>query len=248
MPMPLALSILPSCLWIAALAPAGATPEDESWRFRVTPYLWAPSVEGTLKIDGVGGDTEDEGGSALDYLSGGAMVSLEASHGDWSVLADVVWAEFGLEGTLDGPLATPFESESDELVVGLGVARRLWRSESARIEGLVGLRYLHLDLRLEPESMLDVELSARADLLDPILGLRGRVGGETGLFGMAYGDVGGFGVSSDLTWQVLAGVGWAWSACDVRLGWREIAYDFDSGGILYDLTAGGPFLGVSFEF
>jgi len=212
---------------------------------RLTPYLWAPSVEGEVKVDGIGGDTEDEGGSALDYLSGAAMLSFEAQRGPWSILGDVVWAEFSQEGVLDGPLATPFEVENDDLLLGLGAAYSFSRSASTNFEALFGLRYFHVDLNLDPEG--DPDRSASADLLDPFVGVRGRIGGDTGLFGLAYGDIGGFGVSSDLTWQIIGGVGWAWDWGDVRLGWREVGYDFDSSGILYDLTAGGVFLGVTFE-
>ncbi|MCY2959469.1 MAG: hypothetical protein NTY35_04825 [Planctomycetota bacterium] len=233
---------------IAGLAGAQTPSGDGGWKVSLTPYVWAPSVEGTLKIQGIGGDSESEGGSALDYLTGAAMVSFEATRGDWSLLGDVLWAQFTQEGTLDGPLETPFEAQNDELLIGLGAARNLARGESSQVDGVFGLRYLHVDLSLDPEGGSVLDLSARADLLDPFVGLRGRVGGTTGAFGLAYGDIGGFGISSDLTWQVLAGGGWAWSWGDVRLGWREIAYDFDSGGILYDLSAGGPFVGVTFAF
>ncbi len=229
----------------ASVATAHSSAQDEGWRLRLTPYLWAPSLDGSLKIDGTGGDAEEEGGSALDYLSGAAMLSVEANHGDWSLLGDFIWAEFELDGTLDGPLATPFAVENDELIIGLGAARTLSRGDSARLDGVFGLRYFHADLKLDPQGGMN--RSAQADLLDPYLGLRAHFGDERGLFGVAYGDIGGFGVASDLTWQGLAGAGWAWSWGDVRLGWRQIGYDFDDGGIVYDLTASGPFLAVSFQ-
>lgn len=238
-----ALLVLCAC---TATARAGA--EEQEWRWRLTPYLWAPSAEGTLKLDGIGGGSEDDGGSALDKLIGGALLSVEARRGSWSVVGDVIWAQFTQQGTLDSPSAAPFEAQSDELVIGLGVARALTNHDGLQLDGVVGLRYFHADLSLETRGGSGVDLSARADLLDPFLGLRARVGGESGPFVLTYGDVGGFGVSSDLTWQALLGAGWAWSWGDVRLGWRAIAYDFDSGGILYDLTARGPFAGVSFAF
>lgn len=238
-------SVLPLACGVAAASP---TAESEGWKLRLTPYLWAPSVDGTVRIEGIGGDAEDEGGSALDYITGAFMLSFEATRGDWAVIGDVLWAEFGLEGTLEDPMATPFVAENDELLIGLGAARTLTRGASSQLDGVFGLRYFHVDLSLDPGGPSVIDLSARADLLDPFVGLRGRVGGETGAFGFGYGDIGGFGISSDLTWQAIAGAGWAWSWGDVRLGWREIAYDFDSGWLLYDLTAGGPFLGVSFSF
>jgi hypothetical protein len=224
------------------------SPPSEGWDLSLTPYIWAPSIDGTVKGNGMGGESEDEGGSALDYLSGAFMLTVEARRGDWALLGDLLWAQFETEGTLDGAGAEPFEAKNDELLIGLGAARTLSRGGNAQLDGVFGLRYFHVDLSLDLQETSTFDPSAQADLLDPFVGVRGRVGGETGLFGSAYADVGGFGVSSDLTWQVLATAGWAWSWGDVRLGWRELAYDFDSSGILYDLTAGGPVLGVTFQF
>jgi hypothetical protein len=232
----------------AGLAHAHSAQEDAGWKFRITPYLWAPSIEGTVSVDGIGGDAVDDGGSALDNLSGVAMLTFEANRGDWGLIADFFWAEFSLEGTLDNAFATPFEAENNELLIGLGATRTLSRGETAQLDGVLGLRYLHVDLSVDTLGASGFSVSEDADLLDPFIGLRGRVGEETGLFGLAYGDIGGFGVSADLTWQILLGGGWAWSWGDVRIGWRELAYDFESGGLLYDLQAGGPFLGLSFVF
>lgn len=238
-----ALLSLASIAFLGAPAAAG---EEAGWRVRLTPYLWAPSIDGTLRIDGVGGGGEDDGGSVLDDFAGGGMLALEARRGDWSILGDVVVTHFELQGDTDGPGSFAYESSHDEIVAGLALGHTLARGEEWELQGLFGLRYLHVDLSLDSRDGSSLDLSGRVDLFDPIVGLRGRLGAERGLFGLAHADVGGFGVSSDLTWQVIAGAGWAWSWGDVRLGWRTIAYDFDSGGILYDLTASGPFVGVSF--
>jgi len=241
------LGILLGMYFTAGVATARVASQDDGWRLRLTPYLWAPSVDGTLKVDGDGGDAEEEGGSALDYLSGAAMLSIEARRGDWSILGDFVWASFDMEGTLDGPLMTPFEASNEEVVVGLAAARTIARGESGRVDGVFGLRYLHADVGVDPQGGTGLDHSASANQFDPFLGLRGHFGGDSGLFGNPYGDVGGFGISSDLTWQLIAGSGWAWDWGDVQLGWRAIGYDFEDGGLLYDLTASGPFLAVSFQ-
>ena len=231
----------------APIALALPSQHDDGWRLRLTPYLWAPSIDGSVKVEDDGGDAEEEGGSALDYLSGAAMLTVEATRGDWSLLGDFVWARFDLQGTLDGPAMTPFDATNEELILGIGAARTVARGASGILDGVFGLRYLHADVSLDPQGGSGLEHSASADLVDPFVGLRGRFGGDDGFFGQAYGDIGGFGVSADLTWQVTASVGWGWNWGDVQLGWREIAYDFDEGGLVYDLAASGPFLALSFR-
>ncbi len=61
-----------------------------------------------------------------------------------------------------------------------------------------------------------------------------------------YGDVGGFGVSSDLTWQAYGGLGFQlndWFSA--QAGYRYLLEDFDDGSFVYDVALHGPLIGVS---
>jgi opacity protein-like surface antigen len=85
--------------------------------------------------------------------------------------------------------------------------------------------------------------------VDPIIGIRGR--GELGhdFFFNYYGDIGGFGVSSRLTWQALAGLGYNLSkTCSVGIGYRALGMDYDEDGLKIDLISHGPYLGFEFSF
>ena len=61
----------------------------------------------------------------------------------------------------------------------------------------------------------------------------------------AWGDVGGFGVGSDFTWQAAALVGRSSGGWRVEFGYRALAVEFDDGELETDLVAHGPFLGVA---
>ena len=88
------------------------------------------------------------------------------------------------------------------------------------------------------ESWIDPVIGARTllPLIDPI---RLRL----------YGDIGGFGAASTLTWQAL-------TALDLKLaatttlsgGYRAIGYDYDHNDFIYNIVSHGPFLGFNFEF
>jgi hypothetical protein len=61
-----------------------------------------------------------------------------------------------------------------------------------------------------------------------------------------YGDLGTGG--SDLSWQVMASVGYRCSWGSIVSGWRHLDVDYDSSALKLDLAMTGPFLGVTFRF
>jgi hypothetical protein len=61
--------------------------------------------------------------------------------------------------------------------------------------------------------------------------------------------VGGFGASSDVTWDVMGGVGYQYSdSVSFNLGYRALGVDYDHDGFVYDIVQQGPILGAVFRF
>ncbi len=84
---------------------------------------------------------------------------------------------------------------------------------------------------------------------DPVIGARGRAQFGDGFFLNVYGDVGGFGVSSDLTWQAYGGLGYQvndWFSA--QAGYRYLLEDFDDDGFVYDVALHGPLIEFLFRF
>ena len=64
-----------------------------------------------------------------------------------------------------------------------------------------------------------------------------------------HGDIGGFGASSHLTFQVYGGLGYQandWFSAE--LGYRVMDVDYEDGGFVYDMTVYGPTAGFRFRF
>ena len=62
---------------------------NEQWTFVVTPYLWLPSIDGTLKFNvppGAGGspDVSADPSNYLENLDIALRLAVEARKGDWS--------------------------------------------------------------------------------------------------------------------------------------------------------------------
>lgn len=65
------------------------------------------------------------------------------------------------------------------------------------------------------------------------------------------GDIGGFGVGSDLAWQVHGKAGYRFSELfGLDLAYRVISMDYEKGdpGFVYDMRIFGPELGLVFHF
>ncbi len=93
------------------------------------------------------------------------------------------------------------------------------------------------------------EVGASLSWVDPFVGFRARYQIDDQWHFAFRGDVGGFGVSSDLTWSLFAAVGYQYSdRITVECGYRYLATDYRAGDFVYDLAIKGPFIGVAIQF
>jgi hypothetical protein len=88
-------------------------------------------------------------------------------------------------------------------------------------------------------------LSANDHTWDGVAGARGRVNLPQNFFLPLYADVGTG--DSDLTWQVMAGVGYAFERIEVMATYRRLKWDFGDDFILNELKFGGPLIGFKFR-
>ena len=88
---------------------------------------------------------------------------------------------------------------------------------------------------------------------DPIVGLRVAFLINQAWALAARGEVGGFGVGSELTWSALVGVDWrvaSWGSVKLGYKWYYLDYKTGSGSneFAFDGTMHGPWLGFTFHF
>ena len=114
-------------------------------------------------------------------------------------------------------------------------------------DALAGARYVSIDVEVKPGPF--PTLSRDKDWVDPIIGGRFHMSLSERWLLSLRGDIGGFGVGSDLTWNVAAHLGYRLSErTTLAFGYRHLDIDYDSGNRELDLEFFGPFLGISFGF
>ena len=232
-------ALLCGLIFLTAL-PLQAQQPTEGWTFAVTPYLWLPNVDGTLKYSGGGGPEVGVGpNNYLENLSAALMLSGEARNGKWSIVSDLIYLDFENERSSTAGITTSLDGLQWMLAAGYTTAR----TPRLVLDVLGGLRYLGI----EASTNLAGGISERTDLWDAVIGVRGRVRLGEGQWFMPFHLDLGTG-SSSFTWQGLLAVSYAFKWGDATLGYRHLYYDQRGDKLFHDFRFSGPTLGASFRF
>jgi hypothetical protein len=127
------------------------------------------------------------------------------------------------------------------------------RAERARLAAQLKVNQVKTKLENEISSTLSSKLntsqSLDEDWWDPYVGFAARLNLGKAFYLTAKADIGGFGVSSDLTWQASGALGCQISrSIYAELGYRYLYTDYNRNGFLYEVSQSGVQLeaGISF--
>lgn len=248
---------------------------QETWSFSLTPYLWLPNINGTLKYatpPGVEGRPEVETGpnDYLENLSFALMLAGEGRKGKWSVFTDLIYLDFNNESSAvkavnfgGERVGTTLNSSTRSSLTGMawtiGGGYAAVRDPKHTLDVLGGVRYFGLEASSDWQLSAAVSgsggqvfaqsgsISQKEDLWDLIVGVRGRLKlGNGSWFLPYYADLGAG--SSALTAQALAGIGYAFKWGEMLATYRYVYYDLEDDGLLQDVRFAGPAFGATFRF
>jgi hypothetical protein len=259
----------------AASALSGQASAEEGWSFALTPYIWVPNINGTLKYavpPGGGGRPEVDTGpnDYLQNLSFALMLAGEARKGKWSLFTDLIYLDFDSESSTvkavnfgGDRISTTLNTSTRSSLTGaawtLGAGYAVVQEPKHTLDVLGGLRYFGLEASSDWQLSAAINgpggqvlaqsgrISQKEELWDLIVGLRGRakLGGGS-WFLPYYLDVGAG--SSALTAQALLGVGYAFKWGEIVGSYRYVFYDMKDDGLLQDIRFAGPAIGATFRF
>ena len=256
--------------------PLLAQQAPDHWTFAVTPYLWLPNVDGTLRYSPPAGGSGAPGvgvgpNDYLENLSAALMLSGEARRGKWSIVSDLIYLKFANEessvrsvdfggSVVASSLDVSTRSSLEGLAWMLAGGYSAVRTPQVTLDALGGLRYLGIEARTDWQLSADVagpgpgqtfpasgSIAERTDLWDAIIGVRGRVRLGESQWSMPFHLDLGAG-SSTFTWQGLLAISYAFKWGDATLGYRHLYYDQSDEKLFQDFRFSGPTLGASFRF
>jgi hypothetical protein len=249
------------CCGVALLLSAAPAHAQSAWRFQITPYIWGPSLQGSIqptsRLPRLHFDRSlDE---IFDGLNLALFVNGTARYGRLVLIADASYADLSedhrwtipptpITPKLDVAVDVDVKMTAATLLAGYTIVDR----PDVALDLLAGARGVPRDASVDvPNSIqrLPDSFSASESWADPIIAARGRfqVAPDWSLIG--YVDYGGFGIETDTTWQAAATVNYEVSNhWFVSAGYRTLAFEFEKGDFDFDMQLGGPLVGATYRF
>ena len=236
------------CVAITLMTPSAvAQSSSNEWQFAIAPYLWAAGMDGTMKIAFVEQDLDVPFSDIIDNLDLAFMGHFDMRNERWVLSSDLIFVD--LEDSRDlaqGTVTAGVDLTLFEVAGGYRV--------SPAVTLLAGARWVDMGASLGYSGeILEEDVNANKSWIDPLAGVHVFAPlSERWWIGLR-GDVGGFGVGSELTWQAYADVGFkASELITVFLGYHALDIDYEEGSglqlIALDVLVSGPQLGVVFTF
>jgi hypothetical protein len=174
------------------------------------------------------------------------LLSGEARKGDWGFIGEYNYLALSQDSSyFDGLFNV--DSELDGVMLGAALSYRLFEDDSTSVDLFGGLRYWSLEASIDFKRLPSA--SESKSWTDPILGIRSIKQIGDGYFIDGLAEIGGFGVGSDLQWEIVARVGYHFTdRVSGVLGYRHLDLDFDDDGLVIDAEMTGPFLAIDFNW
>ena len=221
----------------------------KTWEFSVAPfYVWAVNMEGDVRVKNVAAPVELEFGDIFDGLEGLFTAHFEGWwRQKWGLLFDVSYINIGDDQAT--PVAT-LDVDMESVMVELTAFYRFAKGPH-ELEPLLGIRYTSLEIDVEG-AILGIPFKTGEDegWVDPIIGARYKYNINEKWSIALRGDIGGFTVGSDFTWNLAGLIQFKpWKHVGLVAGYRALDVDYESGSGLskfeYDVLMYGPIVGVN---
>lgn len=234
----------------------------EDWRYEFTPYFLGAGMSGTLGAHGVTTELDASASDILSNLNAGFMGLFTAQNGRWILGLEVDYLDLEASGSKVRNVHNGYLSLSSELQVSssmfISQASAGYRllDESVALDVVGALRYTDLQMdtqlvtRIEPGLVFDGGQRSASDSLgwlDAVVGVRVNYPLDPKFSLVGYADIGGGADSS--TYQLLAGVNWTYApGWTAKAGYRYLSWDYNKDGVVWDVAASGPYIGLGIGF
>lgn len=235
-----------------ALAAGQAT--AQGYQNSVTLYGLIPWVD--TEVTGSGGNSAESSvapSDIIDALDFTFMVAGESRFGKVSFLYDTLYTDLSEKGALGGPFAGSAKVDVEMLLATAALGYVMHEGNGTLLQGYGGVRLVDVstDVRLAGGGPVGAGFDAKVNdsWVDPIIGLRGRMALSEKVSVGGFASIGGFGVGSDLSFDIFGGLEYAFSErFSANAGFRYMSFDYAGDNADLDLEMYGPVVGITMKF
>jgi opacity protein-like surface antigen len=240
------VKLFPALALLAVAQPAAA----EDWTYKATFYGWFPGLSASVDTKFGTLESDSSASDALSDLDMAFMGTFAAQYGRWGFVGDLLYTD------LSATKATPFglfgEGTTDVKVTAFSGYALYRVTSDPKVSFDVGAGFrnfnVDVDVDLSPGALPAASQSLSSNWTDPLIAARLSLPINDRWFAQGFADYGGTG-SGDETWQVYAGVGYAFDArWSTEIGYRymDINKEVDDRDVSIGLS--GPVLALTYSF
>ncbi|WP_198374457.1 hypothetical protein [Neoroseomonas rubea] len=233
-------------------AAQGTPPPSDAWTFTLSPYVWFSGLGGEVTGPHGGESFTADFGDIFGTMKFSYMGLAEARRGNFSIVTDIMYLNLQQGVPVPGLGAYSGGSARTQSVEVSAIGLYTVADGSAgRVELGGGIRgwWFDTELTLDAGRLPGRTQNASTSWVDPVISARGVLRLSDRFSVTAYGDIGGFGVGSEFTWQAFGTVDYqVTESISVSAGFRWIHIDYDKGSNNVALDMGGPIIGASWRF
>jgi hypothetical protein len=228
---------------------------DKKWNFLTDVYLMFPNINGETGIgESLIVPVDANPGDVFSNLQMGAMLYLEAKTSKWAITSDLVYMNLNQDVT-KGAILNSGCVNAKQLIWEAAGLYRITSFLEAGIGGRLNLLETGIDVQRNvfPSGTEEVTGEKSKTWYDPVLIARFTTDIKDKWLFQFRGDIGGFGIGSDLTWQLHASAGYRFTRVfQMSLGYRILSTDYRTGAepkeFLFDVNEFGPEIRLGFNF
>jgi hypothetical protein len=215
-------------------------PDSSKWNFNLRPYFFLSGISGSVTVPPTF-PLNSRFSDLLKHVKLGAFINFTAQKGQWGASGDFQYINLYGEGSglLDMSL---------DLKNVIGEVDVFYQPDTApTLRFLAGVRSYSVNQIVTIEGN---ELPAASTVVvDPILGAYGVWKLSDRWDFELRGDIGGFGASSEFTYQMMALFHWDINeSLAIPFGYRVLGYQINQDNILMDTRMAGMVLGLDIRF
>ena len=224
-------------------------PVTNDWKFNLAPlYIWGMFMSGDMTAKGSTNPVDVKFGDVVSNLSAIFTVHFEGVwKNQWGFLVDFSYVKLGGDQETGGP---KIHVDFKDLMTEAAGYYRFSKGPHA-LDALFGVRYTHLSPTIGVGNL--PSQTSRQDWVDPIIGARyiWTICDQWKL--NLRGDIGGFGVGSDFTYNAIGLVEYKpWKHVSFLGGYRVLYQNYKDGSgvdeFKFDVTMHGPVLALNFTW
>lgn len=234
--------------------PATDAAPETPWRFRISPFLWAINMDGTIQIGSRRTHVDTSTAEMWNNLNYGGMLWLEAMKNEWGFFFNAVLVSLR-DSAYDGGLK--MDAKSNYSLYTAGVSYTIYAQNGWNIAPYAGLRYTHTTTSLNvAQPTINFYLKDNIAWIDPILGATFAYQFNPVWSILFAGDIGGNNTSEHFSYNLLGLIGCTPQSLSthptIYLGYRSLTQSYEvgngSGRYNWDMKLAGPLLGIVFTF